>query len=299
MGVEKKYRLIAKLGADLLKKEDVSQASIVRKIKTLGGSISPAALANVLNNKQAGLKVLKTAANGIQAIVKSELGLVYDDKSQNFTQYLEGPWLKVIIEEDSLSTTPNKPQGLTCHRDGRLSHTYKIEFMRSAQHEIIELGVKLSAFVGYFTQRKPKEYKEKVVELLKKGVRFHCYTLDPSWQEAGMYFNDRALIQPDEFGALKESVRNIEKLQRIAHEFKDAKLTGTFELYAYRHIPYLHILAVDPDTPNGKMMISPYLYGVPRSEAPVWEFTKKDEPELFKTYQRTLGAIIKDAKLLT
>lgn len=299
MDTENKYRRIAKSGAGLLKKEDVSQASIVRKMKTLGKNISPAALANVLNDKQVGIKTLKIAVNGIREIVKSELGLVYDDKSQNFTQHLEGPWLKVIIEEHGLPTAPNKPQGLICHRDGRLSHTYKIEFMRMAQHEIIELGVKLGAFVSYFTQRRPKEYKEEVAKLLKKGVRFHCYTLEPSWQEAGMYFNDRALIQPDELGALKESVRNIEKLQRIAQEFKDAKLTGTFELYAYRHIPYLHILAVDPETPHGKMMISPYLYGVPRSEAPVWEFTKKDEPELFKTYQRTLSAITKDAKPLT
>lgn len=296
MDAEKKYRDIAKSGAERLKKEDVSQASIVRKMKTLGKNISPAALANVLNGKQVGIKTLKIAANGVREIVKSELGLDYDETQKVFAPLPEGTWKKDIIVEVGLPASKKSSETLLCHRDGRLSHTYKVEFMQSAQREIIELGVKLSAFVGYFTQRRPKEYKEKVVERLKRGVCFHCYTLDPKCQEASIYFNDRARVQPDELGALQESLRNIEKLKRIAQEFKDAKLTGTFELYTYQHIPYLHILAVDPDTPNGKMMVSPYLYGVPRSEAPVWEFTQTEEPELFKTYLRTLKAIIKDAK---
>jgi len=52
------------------------------------------------------------------------------------------------------------------------------------------------------------------------------------------------------------------------------------------------MLCVDPeDEINGRMLISPYLYDVNRSESPVFEFSSLSNRDLFKKYKKSLMSL--------
>jgi hypothetical protein len=74
------------------------------------------------------------------------------------------------------------------------------------------------------------------------------------------------------------------------------QLKGQFDIFLYRHIPCAMYLMVDgPNPEQAKMMVSPYLYGIKRADCPVFEFTRKQQPKLFRTYQESLRLITKEA----
>lgn len=222
--------------------------------------------------------------------------MAYSKEHREFRANGLSDWEPYIIPEEPLKLPDDS--GLVIHEDGRVSIGYKTEFIATAQKEVIEVGVRLKTFSEYFTSRRENEYKDYISTLLKKGVSFKAYLLDPDSNEARLYFDDRARVQESESDAIAEMKKAIEKLIRIAKEFEQNRYPGSFEIYIYKHIPYNHFLVVDRQLEGGKMMVSHYLYATRRAECPVWEFRRSTHPKLYEMYHRSLVSFVQHAKRL-
>ena len=294
---EKRYYDIVQKGVTLLSDgREYKQVNLLHKLKVLDLVISPASFSNIINGKPVGRPVLKKAADGIEVIVRRELGREYSKELREFVPVRDPDWQPYILPETPASS--QKDRGFILHSEGRVSIAQKTAFISTAQKEVIEVGIRLKTFTEYFFSRKDKEYKEFVIALLKRGVSFKGYLLDPECNEARLYFDDRARADELEKDSVGEMKKVLEKLARLIREFDQQKYPGSFEIYLYRHIPCNHFLAVDRETEGAKMMVSHYMYGVRRAECPVWEFSRSEQPELFGKYAVSLKAFIKEARAL-
>jgi len=155
--------------------------------------------------------------------------------------------------------------------------------MRCALSEIIELGVGLTTFSGYFSDRRSAEFKDHVIDLLRHGVKLKCYVLDPNSRIAEMYAEDRK-----EINLVQEIRDSIKKLQLQSEEFSSLNLKGSLEVFVYNSLPYFHVMCVDPETDNGRMTVSQYMPGIARAEMPIMQFSKTSNPKLFSKYLLSL-----------
>lgn len=304
MNKQKELELIVQMGFALLEKEKAyGQVNIVRKLKALNLEVSPAALNKIINNNGGGKKTLTTCGEGIRQIVELELGYQYDANQLQFIIARKDGWVPYTIPEQSESEEENTGkaahnQSIIYHQDGRLPIHDKVAFMLQAQHNIIEVGIRLRTFSEYFTSRNQSEFRGPIEELLEKGIHFDAYLLDPESNESRIYFNDREKVQKGEMKGTDVIKGVLEQLQDIQLELQTKQYPGKFGVFAYKHIPYNHFLVIDGDTPFGRMMISHYLYGIRRADCPVIEFSRKDHKSLYDRYWKSLQVFIKDANKL-
>lgn len=291
-------REIIQKGFELLKREKYyDQVTIVRKLKYLSYSVAEATFSNILRGKKVRETTLDLASRGLRELVEAELGLFWNGKG--FVKRENPEWTPLVIKESTPAelALALKPD-FVFHAEGRLAIHKKVAFFESAQREVIEMGVTLNTFSSYFFSRNDREFKIPVERLLEKGVRYKCYLLDPASNEARIYFEDRNREQGDEIRKIETIQESIRRLERIKQEFDEAGHPGTFEIFTYKHIPYNYFMAVDGATPNGKIMASHYLYGIPRAKCPVVEFSKSESHELFRLYWNSLQKLTKGAKSL-
>jgi len=57
-------------------------------------------------------------------------------------------------------------------------------------------------------------------------------------------------------------------------------------------------MTVDGDSPNGKVMVSHYVYGLSRANCPVVEFSKQSNPALYDRYWDSLKKLAENARQL-
>lgn len=169
--------------------------------------------------------------------------------------------------------------------NGRLRISEKVAFMKNAKYEIIELGIGLTTFTGYFTNRRPTEFKNHVVELLDQGVTFKCILLDPNCNIAKQYAKDRK-----ERILIKDIRCSIQELKKQQNELKNLK--GSFEIYVYRHFPYFHAVCIDPKTETGKITVSHYMHQMRRAETPVFQFCNALNKEIFAKYWSSIEELL-------
>ena len=178
------------------------------------------------------------------------------------------------------------------HEEGRLTIAEKVVFMEGARAEIIELGVGLTTFTGYFTNRKPSEFRDPVITAMRRGVTVKCLALDPEWSGSDAYCKDSA-----EPNYANEIQATISRLHQIGTALASEAGRGSFELYLYSHFPHLHAVAVDPmDDRRGRLTVSHLLFGVPRSECPVLQFSKDSNPIMFRKYWHSISELLLDAR---
>lgn len=177
------------------------------------------------------------------------------------------------------------------HEKGRLSLEEKISFLQSTTKEIIEIGTGLKQFTEYLS-RNQLDFKKTVTELLQKGVIFRLYMIDSQWALRTLQLKKE---EKKYFESMSESIN---QLKIIRDEFRSKKFKGSFQLYMYQHYPLFHVLCVDKDTPNGKMMISNYMYGIKRSSCPVLQLLKRTNSIMYDTYVSSINQVAKDSKLL-
>jgi class 3 adenylate cyclase len=177
--------------------------------------------------------------------------------------------------------------------EGRLPIQDKIKFMKSARTEVIEIGASLRTFANYFTGRPSGEFRDYVIDLLQNGVRFKCYVLDPKGMSAKMYAQDR-----EEENLILNIQNSIDQLQNQAKELASLGLKGSLEVYVYDRLPYFYLMCVDPASENGKMAVSHYMSGILRADAPVIQFSKSSNPELFKKYWHSLQELTNTAQFM-
>jgi len=274
-----------------------TQNSIVAKLKYLGYEVSTATLSNLLSNKtdpsrKVGPKALKKAAKGIELLMQHELDMQFSPVAAKYTPLHTPDWTPFRVPDTSKLNSPD----FSIHANGRVSVEHKTAFMGSANKEVTELGVRLNAFAGYFTSQNEQAYKAHIIRLLQRGVHFKGYLMDPASEEARMYFKDRSQHLSSEQEAAFETSQVIQRLKSLCTEFEQMQLKGKFEIYTYKHIPYSLIYVVDGALPTGKMMVSPYLYGVRRANCPVLEFTKANQPVLFRKYWESMQYFIEGAQ---
>lgn len=288
---------IIQAGVVLLKeKQGYSQLQIVEKMEVLDFIVSESAFSKIVRNKEGGNKILKIAAEGIQELIRREIGVEWQETKYSDTS--ASHWKQTLVKRPETTTHPSANPGFAFYQDGRLAIAQKVDFISDAKQEVIEFGVVLNTFAGYFFSRNEKEFKHHVQELLAKGVNFKCYLLDPDCEETHLYFSDRAKHLPDELKSIGKIREAIEKLGKVQQQFISAGYHGTFEIFAYQHIPANYFMTVDGDSPDGKVMVSHYVYGLSRANCPVLEFSKKSNPVLYDRYWDSLKMLAQNARQL-
>lgn len=269
------------------------QKNIVNKFDALGYKLTPSALSKMKKGGEVGLKSLSQTAKFMQELIQLELDMVYEPATQDFVKQQTPDWQAYVVPE--IAKIPESRTPFTFHENGRVSIQEKTKFIAEARKDVLEIGVRLNSYTGYFTSQSEKAFKVHIVDLLRKGVSIRSYLLDPDTNEARIYFDDRAKVQTFEKDAISETKRNMERLKALCKEFEDMKLAGTFEVYLYKHIPFSQILVVDSAMEGAKMMVSNYLYGIKRADCPVLEFTKREKPQLYNKYWESFQHFVEGA----
>ncbi len=202
----------------------------------------------------------------------------------------------IIVHELSSKETGFAPCNivpLTAYENGRLSIEEKVSFMGNAKREVIELGTGLTTFAEYFTNRRPAEFKDHVVRLMKQGVTFKCMLLNPDSKVAHEYAKDIK-----EKNLIKNIRHSIEELKKQRKEFTYLNLRGSIKIYLYSRFPYFHAVCVDPETETGQITVSHYLHGLSRAEAPVFQFCNVLNKEMFAKYWLSIKELLKESKTI-
>lgn len=295
---EERLKIIVCKGMDQLHEKLVyNQSTVVHKLDVLGFKVSTASFSNIINDRKVGLQTLSAAAKGIHALIEKELDMAFDVDQLDYFPKNTPDWVSSIVQEHV-----DSPSGAAAKfdlHDGRVSTQQKTAFFANAKKEVIEVGVRLNSFSSYFFSQKETAYRQPVIHLLEKGVDVKGYLLDPNSQEARIYFDDRARVQATEKDAIEDIKTVIKRLKVVCAEFDAMNLSGKFEIFLYKHIPYNLFFVVDGAEKEGaQMMVSPYLYGVKRADCPVIQLTKKENPHLFRKYYESMQLFIASATKL-
>lgn len=297
---KEQYRQIIREGFEVMMNplgRAYTKVVIVQKLQYLGHGVSRSYLTKLDKEERVKPNFLKRVAEGFLKILESEEGLVYNEVNSKFEKTSDPDWKEYNIPTEIDTEEEKKTRnGFTFYEEGRLLPGEKVDFMKSAQDEVIEVGIRLRAFLEYMTRAADRNFKRPMEELLERGIDVKCYILDPDAQVVRMYFDDLA----KEISKEKESeavIREVIKgLVALSREFEEVGLPGKLEIYTYAHVPQAHYFVVDRNRPGGKMMVSHYIYGLPRGKCPVIAFTQKDKPQLFKKYKEGLEILMKGAK---
>lgn len=174
--------------------------------------------------------------------------------------------------------------------DGRMPLYEKMALMTSAKNEIIELGVGLTTFSEYFTIRRSKEFKEKIINLMRKGVILRTVTLNPDSQVAKIYVEEN-----NEQVYIDEIKKSIGRLISIKDFFNSNGLGDNFKIYMYENLPRFHATCIDLKTETGMMSISPYLPYFSHAENPVIQFSYHSNKIMFNKYKLSIETILENA----
>lgn len=197
------------------------------------------------------------------------------------------------LEELLDSKFPNYKIGLKLYEDGRPSISEKVDILLSAKSEVVNLGIAHRSLVGYFEQRPAREYKEYILELLRKGVVFKYIFLDPDGEIAKLYAQDRGEVE------LINRIRtSLDAVKSLKSEFDKLGLPGRFEIYISSSFPYMSATCIDVNEINGRMLISPYLYGIKRAEVPHFGILKTEHEVMFETYWKSIREILANSRQL-
>lgn len=291
------YQKIVQDGFRLLENQFAySQTDIINKFAFLGVNISKSLFSNIISAKrEIGNKKLHLASECMQKIVKSELGYDFNKNTKTFTSSNRPDnWTPKLIPLNHQLSTKKGP--LIIHENGRLPIQEKVKFLKSAQKEVVEFGVRLRAFTQYFLSRSAHEFRSHIEDLLVKGVTFKFYLLDPDSNAARLYFEDRSRILKEESKSPEVIREVISSLKQINEELSSKDHAGQLQLFKYKHVPYCHFLIVDGHAHFGKMMVSPYLYGVRRADCPVIQLSKISNHSMYRLYWGSYLKLIENAK---
>ncbi|PHN03238.1 hypothetical protein [Flavilitoribacter nigricans] len=280
-----------------------TQKEMTRKLKILGVQVSTGQFNKAVKENQIGKKSLIDICRGLEKILALEFNMAYEPEKDTFKENVDPNWKKIIIgkhetpepqQHPNLSDDPNTANFLL--QKGRMTVTEKADFMSTAQKEVILVGVRLRQFCSYFNKRSDAEFKNRIARILERGVDINCYLLDPDCHAARFYLEDRGESLVDEKNGDQVILEVIRDLKIISREFTDKGYKGQLNIYKYRHIPHNYFMAVDGDTPQGKIAGSHYLYGVMRSKAPVFAFERRTDEDLFALYWKSLQSVCSGAR---
>ncbi|WP_373550998.1 hypothetical protein [Haliscomenobacter sp.] len=284
--------------------EEIKQEELRQLLGRMGYQLSKATISNIYRKyikndttpgeatRSIGLNSLKTFSKGLLAWFKSQKKFQFDVEKGDF------------VPLDAFTNIAAAPQytsnilsyQLRTHQDGRRGIDEKIEFIKDAKHEIIEMGIRLNSFSKYFSGRKDAEFKNPIINLLQSGVALKCVMMDPEAELTRIYFEDRAKVIPKELADYRDMPKILDDLIQLKNELNALDMPGKMSIHLYQHFPYYHYLTVDGNQEWGKMMYSSYIYGEKRANCPVTEIYQYGSPELYKRHWRSLQLILQKAK---
>lgn len=292
--------------------EDFSQEEIRQLFEAKGLILSKATISNIygkyikpLNSdlskehsegvssqeiRDTGKASLIKFAEGLMWIIASKKRLIYDFTKEKFI-----PVSTDLRADSEIVTASTSTYKLRTHENGRRSVAEKIEFIKDAKHEVIEMGVRLNTFSKYFIGRNDSEFKDHIVALLERGVEFKCLMMDPEAAFTRYYFEDRAKANPRELKAFKEMPQILEDLKLVQNEINSMDLPGKMRIFLYHNFPYHHYLTVDGAEGWGKMMYSSYIYGEKRANCPVVELYQYGSPTLYLRHWKAIQLILEQS----
>lgn len=176
------------------------------------------------------------------------------------------------------------------HDGGRLPIADKVYFVRDARNCVIEMGTGATTFARFFSGHRPSEFRDHIENLLAKGVRFTLLVMDPDWEHTDTFLGCRR-----EKSYLNDIRGSLALLKSERERLLLKGVPGEFDIRLYRAFPEMHLLAVDPeDEMTGRMLASPYCYGLPRAESPVFEFSRLSNLTLFMKYWKGLISLMNE-----
>jgi hypothetical protein len=195
------------------------------------------------------------------------------------------------LEELLDNKFPNYKAGFKIYEDGRPSISDKLDILLNAKFEVVNLGIAHRSFVGYFEQRPARDFKEPILDLLRKGIVFKYIFLDPDCEIAKNYSQDRGELE------LINRIRtSLNATKALKSEFDKLGLSGKFEIYISDNFPYMSATCIDGNEVNGRMLISPYLYGIKRAEVPHLDISKTEHEIMFETYWKSIREILANSR---
>ncbi len=275
----------------LLQEQPYTQLDVIGMMSHLGTSIGESTFSGLLKNGKGGPKLLASVSSSLQQLVRNELGL----------EWVDGTFIKTAGEGFISTKTPTKnigtgKKGNVKFEEERLKVEEKVAFFKDAQKEVIEFGTTLSKFSTNLYSNSKGEFRSHVEELLRRDVKFRCFLVDPAREGLFHYFGDRANTHPVEGEYASKISLATASLKTIHKNLAEAGFGGNLEVFSYSHFPYGYFMAVDPAEKHGKMIVSPYLYGITRADSPTFIIYRKENPRLFNTYWDSLRALMKNAK---
>lgn len=297
MSVRRKNEMIFSRAYDLLQSHEktlYTQVDICQRLAIIGKKVSNSLFNKLVKGNRIGDKSLKKIVDGLQEIIEVELRMEYDEKAACFVLMDTNEGVSPIILQ--VKEKPPIPKSPAFHPGGRRTIEEKADFIAPAQKEVVFLGARLNQFSSYFINRKDADFKEHIINLLKKGVFVKCYMADPDSNNARFYFEDRSSVLPKEKYGERVIPGVIADLLEIKKELNRLVPQGKFGIYTYNHLPTAHYISVDTETAMGKMLIANYLFGIPRSKVPVIEVHRQYDARLFDLYKRSLMALIENAR---
>lgn len=179
--------------------------------------------------------------------------------------------------------------------DGRAELRQKIAFSQYASSEVVWVGIGLTTLAGYFKHNNPHEYISNVISLLKSGVNVSYYLLDPGYKPGRVYVRTRL-----DAGYARDMKSAISTLRVEAASLNKMGMQGRASVHLYRLMPEFHALAVDlADPASSRIMMSPYLHGVPHQQSPVYLLSRQANTTLFDTYRRAVDEVLLHSEQVT
>lgn len=277
--------------------ERFNHKTLLIKLQEVQFDIAPATLTNIKKviiegnpERKISLskELLKEAAKAFILVIELNWPLKYDPATHEF--------IKLENTDPEPENPSNQAHGIIIYQDGRRSTSEKIQFIKNAKKEIIEVGIRLHTFSQYFTSRRKSEFRDHIEQLLKKGVNMKCLMMDPASEMTRLYFMDRAKALPKEAKAYEQMPQILDDLKKIKEDLNQLGHPGQFKLLTYENFPYNHYMMVDPEEDNGKLLLSSYIHGIIRADCPVMEIRKNTARVTFNTYLKSLQMILGEAK---
>ena len=169
---------------------------------------------------------------------------------------------------------------LRIHEDGRLQPRQILNFYKDAKFEMIEVGIAMRHLRLSFDHRGDEEVIAPMLDLLKRGVTLKFLLLEPENTITEFVQRDEEI--PNLSGEIKETLKAFDKLRR-SERFSNYK--HKMGLFTYSHFPRCYIMLIDRTEPDGRALISHYLYGIKHANSPYIEIYKKSNPKLFSKYE--------------
>lgn len=160
--------------------------------------------------------------------------------------------------------------------------------MDQAKEHLLLLGVNLHYAVGHHTAPLLRATRE-------RGVLTQVHLLDQQSQIGKDFYAEegsRDRLRDTKAQTYLRLRETQQQLKAMHHELRNVGRADRLRVWLYRHVSMYTVVAVDPETPAGRMIISPHLYSVEAHYPPLFELSRQDHLELFNVYWKDVTQFV-------